>query len=206
MPERCKQVEEALKEAQIIRECIKSLSYSQEHAMLKSFGIQVSDSDESSDEENEAPPYLSQSFSLPSDEELLQILTDSQFNWFELVSKVSEVCRIDPDDNTYLVNDRFYDTQMEEIRLESHKQLLFQSHEAFVTDSLVQQQFNVREASALNGEIVSDVESENPEAYVGLDNLHSENASLKRNLMSLDGSIWSSLTVAQRRTGVASNT
>ena len=178
MPERCKQVEEALKEAQTIRECIESLSYCQEHAMLKSFGIQVSDSDESSDEESESPSCLSPSFSLPSDEKLLQILTDSQFNWFELVSKVSEVCRIDPDDNTYLVNalEKFYDTQMEELRLESHKQLLSQSHGAFVTDSLVQQHLNVREASALNGEIVSDVESENPEAYVGLDNLHSENA------------------------------
>ena len=72
------------------------------------------------------------------------------------------MCRIDPDDNTHLVNalERFYDAQMEEIRPESYKQLLSQPHEAFVTDSLVQQQFNVREASALNGEIVSDVKSQ----------------------------------------------
>ena len=33
-----------------------------------------------------------------------------------------------------------------------------------------------REAAAFNGEIVSDIECEDPEVFVGLDNLHSERA------------------------------
>ena len=45
---------------------------------------------------------------------------------------------------------------------------------AFVTDSLLQKPRDDREAAAFNGEVVSDIDSEDPEDYVHLENLHSK--------------------------------
>ena len=45
------------------------------------------------------------------------------------------------------------------------QKLLIQSHEAFVADSLLRKP-REREAAAFNGEIVSDIECEDPEVFV----------------------------------------
>ena len=178
MSERCCRVEEALKDAQAIRECIESLSSTQEHAMLESFGIHDSPSGSSSDTEDSSESGEAMqgiSVSLPSDGELLQILTESEFNWFEFTCRVSEYCKCDPEDEVHLVNaleNVFHRLTVSDMS-KSQEQLLYQSHEAFIVDN-IRKSRDDREAAAFNGEVVSDIDTEDPEEYVHLKNLHSK--------------------------------
>ena len=55
----------------------------------------------------------------------------------------------------------------------SQEQLLYQSHEAFIVDN-IRKSRDDREAAAFNGEVVSDIDTEDPEEYVHLKNLHSK--------------------------------
>ena len=183
MSERGRKVEEALSSAQAIHECVESLSNTQEQAMPKSFGIYPSgsgsDSGSESDlegVENESEPIQSTLTSLPSDQELLQIKKkNSQFNWFDFVCRVSESCKCDSEDDECCVNtlEGVY-PRLIASDIPKHQELLSQSHEAFVTDSLLRKPRDDREAAAFNGEVVSDIDSEDPEDYVHLENLHSK--------------------------------
>lgn len=146
MSERGRKVEEALSSAQAIREYVESLSNTQEQAMLKSFGIYPSgsgsDSESESDfegVENESEPIQSTLTSLPSNQELLQILKNLQFNWFEFVCRVSESCKCDSEDDECFVNtpESVYPRLIASDIPKHQKELLSQSHEAFVTDSLL---------------------------------------------------------------------
>lgn len=81
MSEHGRKVEKALSSAQAIRECVESLSNTQEQAILKSFGIYPSGSGSDSESESdfegvekESEPIQSTLTYLPSNQELLQIL------------------------------------------------------------------------------------------------------------------------------------
>ena len=81
------------------------------------------------------------------------------------------------EDDQHLVSalENTYPKLLVQSTLECQKELLTQSHQAFVADSLLRR-LRDREAAAFNGEIISDIECEDPEVYVGLDSLHSEHA------------------------------
>ena len=172
-------IEESIMEAQTIRDCIDSLSATEEQAMLLSLGIPPDDpssEDEScSDTESEEciePCPLPQ---LPSKDVVLATLSESRWNWFEF-SEQMEQCNIQSaDDGTFAdMLEKIYDKVISSDDLNPDtKKLLKQSHDAYVCDRnrLLR---DVREADSLNGMIVADSIDVNPEEYVGVRELAGE--------------------------------
>ena len=166
-------IDESVMEAQTIRDCIDSLSATEEQAMLLSLGIPPDDpssEDEScSNTESEEciePCPLPQ---LSSKDAVLAMLSESIWNWFEF-SEQMEQCNIqNADDGTFadmLV--KIYDKVISSDNLNPDtKKLLKQSHDAYVCDRN-QLLRDVREADSLNGMIVTDSIDVNPEEYVGV--------------------------------------
>ena len=95
MSERSAFVEKCLKDAQEIRESIYYLSTTQERAVLRSLGIQFTSSESSCDDSESddlsqptnRPDLPSVVCPIPNEMEWNTILTESQFNWFQLQLK-----------------------------------------------------------------------------------------------------------------------
>lgn len=177
LPER---VEESLKEVASIRECIDSLSKVQEDALLQSMGInpggesseECSDSDEDQNSESDNPS--ADLLTLPTDEELLQFLKQSRYNWFELVDHVverSDNCQ----EATITQLEKVFPRVMALDLSNGEKCLIEQSHQAFNMDYSNSHSVE-REANALNGLIVTDSESDDPDTYLEVHDLCSAKA------------------------------
>ena len=121
---------------------------------------------DSSDEESNTSDIKS---TIPCIDELYEVLQQSQFNWFHLVELVCP----SPDAESELV--KCYASLVSLSKSQVEKGLIEQSHQAFVADLNARQLAN-RQAEALNGNIVSDSESEDPDAYLGLKDLSSDRA------------------------------
>ena len=177
--ERANLVEEFIMEAQTIRECIDSLSKTQEKAMLLALGIPAEDS---SSEEEFSSESEDGSFSdtgtttceyshpLPSRESILTTLTESKWNWFQFLELMEKYDSI--------FADRFegvYEAIISTTDLLPHVQkLLKQSHDAYVCDRNTRLSHDLRVAGALNGMVVADSDDVNPEEFVGVCELTSE--------------------------------
>ena len=144
-----------------------SIANVQEKATLAQFGIEYKDDSESSTGSSETdsdvdsadvelPPESIANFSL---ENMLAVLKTRQCNWFELVSTVEEM-GIDPNclESYYeLVSSHFSEHEL---------CLLQQSHAAYLHSEKYGARQQVREAAALNGDIVSESDSDNPDDYL----------------------------------------
>lgn len=174
--ERTAKVEECVQEAKCIRECIDSLVKVQENALLRSIGIIPSDdsslsSNESDDEGDECPCETQDDsesgvVTLPTDDELIWILQKSKFNWFELVDRVMEKNCEENEQAVVLNLESFFEQVLSSDCSIREKTLLEQSYHAYYNDSN-RRCLADREANALNGLIVTDSESEDPDHYVG---------------------------------------
>ena len=108
---------------------------------------------------------------MPDDASLAAILCDSHYNWFEFVERVEEDSGSDlaiPSTlEKFFLQTPFLEFSQREL------ELIVQSHRAFTaaTSACYEQE---RMARSINGEIVSESESEYPEQYVGVKSVTSE--------------------------------
>ncbi len=83
-----------MRDAQALRDSIDELSLTQERAVLRCLGVDASDSSSDDDcgstdeSDSEVGTEGSQTFKLPEMQHLTSIVTDSRYNWFEIVDKV----------------------------------------------------------------------------------------------------------------------
>ena len=170
MVERSKRVEACIDHAKYIRKSLDELARSRERSVLMSLGIQPDSSDSSSvgestdDEDDYYCNRLDQSQSkvgsldwqdlLPK---LSEIVRQSEFNWFEVVSRVEALVGINNSDEVITE----MSSSIEKLQL-GHKEqkLLHSSHQAFLADQKFNRIQKSRHADALNGCVVTDSESD----------------------------------------------
>lgn len=165
---RADNVQAALKEAQAIRESVETMARIQEKAVLQTFGVTVSDSSCSSTEseidsefENETSAESTTSKEATR-QELVTLLRCSSFNWFEMDFQLQE----------HKIDQAMVETKVDELLQEltpEESKLVVQSREAFLhfKESVMPEE--EREASAFNGDIVSESEQEDPDDYLSQD-------------------------------------
>ena len=174
--ERAARVEECIKEAQTIRESIDKVADIRDKALLITMGLQdcelcLSDSDSNSESDTEpdlfpATTALPNSFPVP--EKLKEILDNAHYNFFEAIENLELVCGCKID---------FHELYLKllSLPLNTHERGLlersFSSYKASLADYP-----QVRDEDALNGYIVSDSDSDNPEDYIGITSIQSERA------------------------------
>lgn len=176
MKRNAKEVEDALAEIQCIREAISDLASIEDTALLQSFGIDVESSCSSSESEDDPDEdkELSQSDHehdtvtvreiLESVGDPLGLLKKCKYNWFEFLVCLEEQLHKDVSP----VSKPLFDA----ITVATHGadkdvELLHQSFAAYSTieDNQYEQD---RVARVVNGDIVSESESDDPEEYVGV--------------------------------------
>lgn len=186
MQARATSVEAALSDVQQIREAITDLANIEDESVLARFGIEMQ-GDSSTDESDEEETLSSQdlenlSFSWPAQQpcddhhqdsgrdadpvDMKLLLEESKFNWFEFVEQLH--CHHVSTDTEKLFN------EVLQLGLDGPDlQLVKQSHLAYLAaEADVKDQ--TRTARAVNGEILTESESDDPEAYVGLTDVLSE--------------------------------
>ena len=185
MSVRSKRVEECIRAAQDIRAAIEKLSQIQDKALLTSLGFLESQSSETEDTDSEcssesvpSPSSQNEPISLPSFDTLMAVLKNGQYNWFCVLDFLEEslcssnVCAGDSIVEAYL-ND-FYSFALDLATDQGQKALLTSSYAALHASLPDANQDRV--ASLLNGDIVTDSESDNPDEYVGVTSVVSEKA------------------------------
>ena len=166
MQQRTEKVEHALQEIQDIRLAFESVASVQESATLAQFGITLDhESDESylgsseSEADDTLEPPDSHTESSISMQSILDIRRESNWNWFHVIS-TAEVKGI----SVSLVEFNIVSDLTE-----PELSLLRQSHEAFLETDRTDDAVQKREAAAINGDVVSESESDNPDDYIGND-------------------------------------
>ncbi len=176
-------LEQCIEEAESVRECINSLSGDQEKAVALSVGVAPDDdscSTSSDDQHNtcDDPTVFSENegfldnpvttaFTI-AHEEFLVILKEPVFNWFEVVKRVTEwSSEFNEGDVIVKLEHYFFIAMNDESLCDKDKTVLEQSHRAFKLDMSRQDLVN-READALNGLIVTDSDSDDPDNYLDL--------------------------------------
>ena len=166
--ERVKAVEDAVEEAISIRECIDSLAHTKEKAALISLGITVSDSSSESsdevqsDEDNDPSPSLPP---LPSKDKIVSLLKKNEWNWFAIAEEMENlICT----DKFEIYLEDAYNIIPSDLPLEP-RELLEQSHNAYVTDRDMRLQRDLVNADAINGFIIPDTDVIDVENDLDLD-------------------------------------
>ena len=173
MLERSRKVEACIDHAKYIRKAVDELARSKEKSVLMSLGIQSDPSDSSSgsaDESTDEDDYYSgldrnqsQVCSLHWEDlslKLCEIVVQSEFNWFEVVARVEALVGLDDSDAVMTQ----LSSSIDKLRIgKKEKRMLEISREAL----LVEEEFNsfqkTRHADAVNGCIVTDSESDDPD-------------------------------------------
>ena len=168
MGERTAVVEASLMEAQKIREAVEDLAQTQDKAVMKAYGIvdlvDSSDSCSESDQEKEPPQDEITPLSADMLSTLTSILIQSLFNWFEFQEKSLNVLE---GGNKQLLSQ--FCKNISQCGFEEHElDLIKQSHDAYFA-SEAEEYTQKRVQNAINGDIVTDSESDNPDCYIGLD-------------------------------------
>jgi len=169
MHERSIAVEEAVLEAQKIREAVEDLAQTQDKALMKAYGISdTNDSSDSCPEEDEDlnEPFESNVVELPADisSTLVSLLAESHYNWFEFHAKSIVLL----EGRTKGVLAKFF-TNILHYGFNDHKlDLIKQSRDAYIAAE-AEDSLQHRIADSMKGEVFTDSESDNPESYVGLD-------------------------------------
>ena len=181
MKVRASHVETCIKEAQDIYEAIDSLARSQDQALLDTLGIQSNSSSESSGEETDCSSSQYDSLSIhdavnivnihvPDDSSLAETLCECECNWFQFIEKVQEG---NSDLQLYSDLEKIFSRTPHLGFNERQMELIVQSHRAF--EASTSASYNEeRIARSINGDIVSESDSEDPEQYVGVKSATSE--------------------------------
>ena len=182
MQQRSEQIFQCIQEAQQIREAVDKLSRLQDKALLHVMGISDHESSTYESDQDDIPSDTDRDSHalLPSDQHcnhsfdtLLSVLKDGKYNWFVVV-EFSENDVITPCSEAPTRLDEFYSYALSFQLTPQEKSLLTSSYAAFQASKPSVQ--DCRTASLLNGEIVSDSESDQAEDYVGLKLLASDRA------------------------------
>ena len=121
--------------------------------MLQSLGIPESDSESSDSESEEFDVVLplaetSCTVSLPGEEQVLKILTESDWNWFEFIEQ--QISGAESEEIIQLLEKMYSDLICNPQFQDAEEELLQQLHDAYVAVSTIQKRRNEREADAFN--------------------------------------------------------
>ena len=164
--ERVQGVDSIIKEVEAIRSAYESIAKVQEKVTLAQFGLECKDDSSSSTGSSESDSDLDSEVVASSPEsvtsfplnDIVDVLKAGQCNWFEVVSTAEEKG----------INPSYLEGQYENVssRLSEHDlRLLQQSHSAYLQIEK-DDNFQVREAAAFNGDIVSESDSDNPDEFL----------------------------------------
>ena len=182
LSERMCRIEECIEEVEAIRQSIECLSQVKEKALMRSLGFSESEESEQSSEDesvDDASMFeeeelesndasISETFSKPR---FLELIQECDYNWFDLIDRVIEENKNCNENEAIKVLDSLYFSLAASFNFSvKDMENLKQSHEAFRLDC--DRRIIVdREANAINGQIVSDIESDDPEQYSEIHNL-----------------------------------
>ena len=180
MQQRSDRILQCIEEAQEIRDAVDKLSCLQDKALLSVMGLSDAESSTAESElddcdvlsDVETSPGQKQDYTQLHDT-LLGLLKDNQYNWFAIVDFVENNVA-PPLSETSTVLDEFYSYALSLHLTKQEKSLLTSSYAALQVSQ--PSAHDCRTASLLNGDIVSDSESDNAEDYVDLHSLASERA------------------------------
>ena len=177
MKSRAARIKSSIHEVQEIYEAINMLAYSQDKALLDTLGLKStsSSSSEGSDEETDYSECNSPRDScetMPNHSLLARALSESNFNWFEFHEKIEGIMEQTDSNNVSKTLEEFF-LQIPHMGLSQNQmEHTVQSHRAFqaaASESYEQE----RIARSINGEIVSESESDDPDQYVGITSITS---------------------------------
>ena len=164
-----REVEDCIADAKKIREDVENLAYHQDRAMLECYGL-CDSSDEDSGAECSVPEIedLGAECSVrmlheqyPNHRSLMLVLKASKFNWFDFLDKMDNADTEQLDDHL-----EEFRTHIQQFQFDSHeKEALKLSYDAYLASKgeLYRDERIVR---SVNGEIVSETESDNPIDYI----------------------------------------
>ena len=165
MMSRAFEAEKSIAEVKEIRDAVNELANTQDSALLATYGIV---DEESSSSENESSDELavdteSQQKCSFSDALLIETMKKSEYSWFELVERIEA----EAEENISKGLEGFYKriSQFGFTAVEIQKVDLSYSTFLAAQDDM---QSEERTCRIINGEVVTDTESDDPEAYVGL--------------------------------------
>ena len=158
--ERVEAINNIAKEIEALLIAHEKIAEAQERTCLVQFSIDCPDSSTGSSESDSDPENseLSPLEALPINE-VIDLLRAGQFNCFELVGKAEDVRA----DVTLLEN--HFEIVLAQLS-EEERQLLQNSHEAYLAIERAEAPAQVRDADALNGDMVSESDSNSPDAYL----------------------------------------
>lgn len=167
MIERSAGVEKAITEAQKIRETVEDIACVQDKALLATFGIQESSDSSSSDTEDTEIVSANQKSKPSADivDLCKKNLALSRYNWFQLKEVFDQEFG---DEAETLLDGILCDLSALKLTAEEES-LVYQSRQAFLAAQNDARE-SERTAEVLNGLIVSDMESDNPDEYIELQN------------------------------------
>ena len=170
MKERASKVEECVEAARSIREAIDKLSCVEEKAILAAMGLQEIESSDSDEDIVPSSEVASlDEMPLPSFSTMLKVVEQGGFNWFVVKTFMEQ----EGHEHNHEHLNLFYSYALNSPLSSMQKNILTTSYAAFEAS---QPDINEsRIADLLSGDIVSDSESDNPEDYVGITSLASEN-------------------------------
>ena len=169
MSTRANHVEHCIQEVKAIRESVERVCHLQEQSVLDSMGVDVEDwssvgiSDDSgaslsseSDLATEEPICVV----LPDDVQLLDILQQSGFNWFEFVSRIEDSFgHIE-----HAILEEKYNV-LSNCLTQEKRNLVAQSHDAFIHVQDNEMPLQERQVAVYNGLVVSESDSDDPDDY-----------------------------------------
>ena len=175
MGERSSAVENCTLEAQEIRAAVEDLASTQDKALLKSYKIiDLTDSSDSGSDNDDTvyqkkPEYFTTELSADTTSFLVSLFRHSQFNF--LSCQEIQRCaqgRKHGESLSFITNISEYSFNEHEVKL------IQQSHGAYLS-SLTEESTQQNIADHMNGDVVTDLESDSPEKYIDL-SLQSEEA------------------------------
>lgn len=158
-------VEAAIQHAQCIRESIDKLSVIREHSVLEALGVPYESDESDCDESRDGEPIVTTESDpdLRNVDELVttvkQVILQGNYNWFNILTTVSclQSCSFQT------IEHIAHATEDLEINGCNKKQLQT-SFEALRADQMFNDQHRQRQVAILNGDIVTDSESDDPTA------------------------------------------
>lgn len=166
-------VDKCIEYVKTIRECVDELARTEELVALKALGFEhedLVDDRESSAESSDNNFSASESEDMtieqsPDVDDPYDVLRQSQFNWFNFVEEMVNL------NEPQL--EKYYSLIMSSDKPLSEKKMIELSHQAYIND-LQLRKFTEREATAFNGDIVTDSEEDDPDIYTKVSNLTSD--------------------------------
>ena len=162
------EIEQCIQRAEEIYKVFHDLATTQDKALMDSYGI-ADDSDSSGESDSQVESAMdvgnSELVDCLDDQALLQIFGNSNYNWFEVVEQVTSFY---PNSDGIALSPLLEQVLLKVPYLglsDKHLESLVHSHRAFVqvrSDTYRDD----RIARSVNGEVVSETESDNPEDYL----------------------------------------